>query len=243
MVLTVQHCDHHLFHTLGGPLHASLPVVEVINDAGEWLAACQPWKWLQRPSTTMSFVADQNYITLPTDLQTILAVELTNSLTSTLHLTGFDELIRLRTSSITPTLGYWGAVAYPSQTSSAAAPAGPRLELYPTPSASETGAITIFYRAGWTSVKTGSDAARLNIPEFIEPLYKQVLRAYGRAYELEDVQSLTSRLEDIQLGALYKSSVARDGTIQLNYGEMQGGAAQYDRFTGNYLRTTVQGPS
>lgn len=243
-MITVQHCDHHLFHTLGGPLHASLPVVEVINDAGEWLVACQPWKWLQRGSTTMNFVADQAYLDLPTDLQTIMAVELTSSLISMMHLTSFDELLRLRTSSISPTLGYWGAVTYPSQTSPAAPPGGPRLELYPTPAENETGAVTIFYRAGWTSVKAGSDHARINIPDFMEPLFKQVLRAFGRGYEMEDEASMDRRLAEIQVGPLYRAAVRRDGNIQLNYGEMQGGAVQMvTPYANNWLRTTVEGPS
>jgi len=242
VTLTVENCEKHLFHTLGGPLPPGLPVVEVINDTGQWLVASRPWKWLQRASTTMSLVDGQSYLTLPTDLQTILAIEMTNSLTNSMHLTSFDELMRLRTSSISTSFGYWGAVVYPTQTSPAAVPAGPRLDIYPTPSANETGAVTIFYRAGWTSVMAGSDQTRLNLPDWMEPTFKQALRAFGRGYEMEDDVSMSKRLADIVAGPIYQDAATRDGLVQLNYGEIQGGAAQ-GRYTQSYLRTTVQGPS
>ena len=46
----------------------------------------------------------------------------------------------------------------------------------------------------------------------------------------------------LALGTLYGLVQTRDGLVQLNYGEIQGGAAQ-GRYTQSYLRTTVQGPS
>lgn len=242
MTLTVENCEKHLFHTLGGPLPPGLPVVEVINDTGQWLAQARQWKWLERASTTMSLVDGQDYLDLPTDLQTILSVEMTNSLTNSMHLTSFEELVRLRTSSISTSFGYWGAVYYPTQTSPAAAPGGPRLAIYPTPAANETGAITIFYRARWTSVMAGSDQTRVNVPPFMEPLFKLCLRAYGRGYEQEEEVTLSQRLAEIKAGPVFQDAASSDGQVQLNYGEIQGGAAQ-GRYSSSFLRTTVQGPS
>lgn len=47
MALTGIKCLSHIKHTLGGELSPAIDGIGLINEAGEFLASAQPWKWLE----------------------------------------------------------------------------------------------------------------------------------------------------------------------------------------------------
>ena len=118
----------------------------------------------------------------------------------------------------------------------------PILELWPTPTSTSLGALTIFYRAGWTVVEKDSDL--LAIPDWIEPLFKSLLRAYVRGIEEEDEGTVEERVQRVLNGPLMDIAVRRDSRIAPNVGPLRNSAvAMSGTGTPDMLRTTVQGPS
>lgn len=119
----------------------------------------------------------------------------------------------------------------------------PVLELWPTPQQDMDGALTIFYRGGWERVRKDTDL--LAIPDWIEPLYKALLRAYVRGVEEEDEGTVDQRVRTVMEGPLMAVAVRRDSRIAPNIGPMRNTAITRSSAAdvATTLKTTVQGPS
>ena len=57
MVLTANKCLAHIKHTLGGELSPAIDGLGLINEAGEFLASAQPWKWLETAEAKLNLRA------------------------------------------------------------------------------------------------------------------------------------------------------------------------------------------
>lgn len=102
----------------------------------------------------------------------------------------------------------------------------PRLDLWPTPASYEANAFKAYYRGGWTRVRSDDDA--IAIPEWLEPLYLQVLRATALGYERDAEGNVAARMEQIRSSRMYMDATRRDGLVQPVLGPLQNGAAQYE---------------
>lgn len=102
-----------------------------------------------------------------------------------------------------------------------------RLEIWPDPGADDDAALTVYYRAGWETLD--EDSHFISIPVWIQPLYIQLLRAFARGYEREDVSSLSQRCMEILAGPLFRAATRRDGMMQPEYGELRNGAAEMEQ--------------
>jgi len=98
-----------------------------------------------------------------------------------------------------------------------------RLEIWPDPLVDDAGALTLYYRAGWETLDEDSDF--VSIPEWIQGLYIQLIRAFARGYEREDVASMSQRCMEVMMGPFAMSAKRRDGMMQPAYGEMHNSAA------------------
>lgn len=179
---------------------------------------------------------------LPSDLRKILAVVPTNGLVTSFQFQDLTTINNMRSTGINVSaLRFYGALAYgKNRTTNGGAPV-PRLELYPVTQTNQTGVLKLTYLAGWRSID--SDQANVDIPDYVEPLYIQLVRAFARAYEEEDTAPLDVRLETISKGTVFKAARERDGETQASLGLMSGGAAS-ERGQHNlyYIDTTVGGP-
>jgi hypothetical protein len=54
VTLQVQEALSHIRHTLGGEVSSDISPVSILNEAGVWLVNAHPWRWLERPSATLS---------------------------------------------------------------------------------------------------------------------------------------------------------------------------------------------
>lgn len=102
----------------------------------------------------------------------------------------------------------------------------PRLDLWPTPASYEANAFKAYYRGGWTRVRSDDDA--IAIPEWLEPLYLQVLRATALGYERDAEGNVAARIEQLRSSRMYMDAMRRDGMVQPVLGPIQNGAAQYE---------------
>ena len=98
-----------------------------------------------------------------------------------------------------------------------------RLEIWPDPDADAAGAITFYYRGGWTNLN--EDSEYVSLPAWLQSLYIQLVRAFARGYEREDMAGVSERCAQIMAGPLISAAVRRDGAMQPEYGGLQNGAA------------------
>lgn len=231
MALTGTQVLQHIEHTLGGTPGGLVGGLEIINDAGQILTNMRPWKYLEGARASLDFTASQSYVALPSDFRDLIAVERQGGFTGSFDLVSHQELLDLvANSSDAATFRFWGAVTF-TQSASGAAPV-PRIDLFPTPDASVSDGILIYYRSSWLRIET--DTQLLNIPEWVEPLYKQVVRAVARGYVEEDVAPLDARLGVIRAGPVFADAVGRDVEIQPSYGQLKNGMARGNLWYRNF---------
>lgn len=180
-------------------------------------------------------------IALPSDFRELIAINTTSGLLRGVALTDHAELIQRRAASFVSEGFHYGAIVHAQSSATAGGAPTPRIEIWPAPSANELGVLTIMYRAGWKSISNDTDL--ISIPDWIEPLYIQILRAFARGYEEEDAQILDQRLVAATNGIMFFAAVDRDAMVQPHYGKLRGGGATRTGFEsfGNF--NAVSAPS
>lgn len=119
----------------------------------------------------------------------------------------------------------------------------PRLEMWPTPSVSESNVFLVHYRGGWNEVRSDNDV--IGVPTWLESLYLALVRAIALGYERDSEMDVNQRLFAIRSGPLFQTARQRDMMTQPTLGPMANGAAQYvhgvNSMMWNY--NSVSGPS
>jgi hypothetical protein len=210
---------------LGGTPDPRVAAKGVINEAGRHLVTMHRWKFLERPTFTGAFVADQGYVTLPVDFEQLISVETFDDALNTVTVVSRADLEALRAAPIQTTLDRYVAVEYPTQTSATASPVGARLALWPVPSASVANGLRIVYRAGW--VELSDNAAYPNVPVDLEGLLLEIARAIAQGRRAGDI-GVIRRLDMIDASGMVNRLKQHFGTVQANLGSLQGGVATYD---------------
>ncbi len=101
----------------------------------------------------------------------------------------------------------------------------PALEIYPSPAELDPTDMTLFYRSAWSDVEDGSEF--LAIPDWIEPLYIEVLRTLAKGWEEEDEGGFSARVTQIRRLDVFKQMAIADGLMQNTYGKPQGGIGRF----------------
>lgn len=241
MTMTLTQCGTYITLALGGgALPSGLTNAGLVNQAGRWLTQAHQWQWLARPLASLTLVASQSYVELPADFGELIATpEYLNAVGvnangSAVELTTLDTILSAReqdTTETPPESQFYAAVVYEESELASSASSGAvvddalvaRLEIWPTPS--DAGSFKIAYRAAWSAVASSGDV--IVIPNFMEPLFIEVLRAFARGAvrEDDDMGTLSDRLQKIVGGAVWAAATRRDATAQPHYGPLAGGAA------------------
>lgn len=182
------------------------------------------------------------YALLPSDFGQLVAYDY-NNLNGEFRFTDFHGLLSVRTQNVSPAGVTWGCIVHPTQTSSAAAPANPRIELAPTPTAAVASALALTYRAGWTELTYSTGSEIPNIPPYMDPLLRELVACVAQGYEEADNASLSARLDEIQNGPVFRNAVRYDSMRQPDYGEMYGGAVEGMTTGGRLPFSSIAGPS
>lgn len=215
MTLSVANCADLLRLTLRGDPPAEAPLLFLVNQTGRHLCAMHRWRFLTRPPTTVDTVASQEWLALPSDFSEILGLDGSPNGSNTIDPVTLEHLNNLRRSgTATANGGRYYALAYTTQ--SGTTPPTPRLEIWPTPSSTQTGVYVLMYRAGWIDVTT--DTGYVPVPPWAEALYSRLLAAFARGYDDEDTGTIDARLAEIKAGELFRAACAEDRMKQPNRG-------------------------
>lgn len=196
-------------------------------------------------ASTVSATIKLASLILPADFRDIVSLQPTQGLVNSVTLTSLDYINQLRTNEIAVgNFAYWAAIVWGRNATTSGGKPVARLELYPTPSANAANEFTLFYRAGWTNLS--ADDFSIGIPDFLNSVYIQAVRAIARGYEEEDEKAGTvfDRLQRIRISLEFQDAQRRDGHAQASLGQMMGGAVQIQRGgSSNFLKTQVNGPA
>ena len=179
-------------------------------------------------------------IEMPSDFGAIQHLTSTNSLVNNIQLVPHSEIALLRTNQIevTSSWSYRAAVTY------VGSPPRPVLDVYPDIISDNANDIfQMFYKKSWN--RLSSLSATVDIPDFCNALYLQLVRAFALGYEDEDQANLEQRLLQLEAGMLFKNAREFDRVVQAAYGRMRGGAVKPSarRYGPNALATEISGPS
>lgn len=239
-------------HVLGGPMHSAIDPLRVLNDTGEWLVSVRPWNYLLGGVEALDLVADQHHISLPADFGAMVSLSQSEGFTKDIQLSTPGELMDLRRGLAPGGDGFiWAAVTYdhaditgtssgglftvtPTTDAEARAQKHPtaRLEIYPAPEASSTGAILLFYTRGWRSVSEDTDT--IFAPTWLEGVYLRAVRIWAKGYEEEDSFDKDQALQKLILSPEFRAAVTRDSNTQMELGPLRGGATSSRRGWRNF---------
>ena len=111
MSLTVKTCEKVIERALGGTPD-TFTAIDLINQASEALVSSYEWSFLKGGSVDVSFVADQDYATLPADFGHELATKRKDGFSTGFAWTSKDHLAELRSHDPRTRLHFWGAIVW-----------------------------------------------------------------------------------------------------------------------------------
>lgn len=232
---TAAHYESFVSPVLGSRVGAFPSPRDIVNACGKYIFSLRLWKFRRRPPYAISLTSSQEYVSLPTDFGQLQSIYATGT-TMDFQIVEMDELVDLRRNSITSQYGYRVAVVQPGQTSASAEMAAPRLEIWPTPSASASSAAKIVYYANWTELTAPSD--KVNIPAWAEPVMYTLIPEWAAGTA---DGNLMDRQDRFGASKVLAAAISMDGLMQTTAGRVRNGLlAHNERF--NPYDTTVSGP-
>lgn len=166
-----------------------------------------------------SYLKAENYGRILCSVQPTRASFASASGTEDVTQTGVVAIARLQLNAGTSTAPYEATGA----TIQARARLEAVLELDRSPSTTSTTGLQLIYRGSWVDVVNDED--ELPIPDYCEPLYIQIARAFARGWEEEDGGALDQRLALIKSGPVFRDAASVDGMTQATFGNMGRGSA------------------
>jgi len=251
-------------HVLGGAMHPAVSGLRVLNETGEWLVSARPWRYLVGGCEALDLVAGQWYVELPEDFGAMISIAQSEGYTKDIRQSTPEEIMDLRRGLAPGGDGFiWAALTYdhaditgtssdglftvtPSTAAEIRARKSPlaRLQIYPEPETSATGALLLFYTRGWRSVSEDTDT--IFVPSWLEGVYLRAVRIWARGYEGEGVEQDSFdrdlALEKLVKGPQWRAAVTRDSNVQMEMGMLRGGAVGHGYYY-NRREGAVEAPS
>lgn len=182
MAETLTSLQNAALHAIGRTPATTTTTTQIANDGASYFYNAHNWRWRDK-ALSLDAVSAQNYIALPTDFEQLISIRSGTNATKAVIQASLDEIITLRQLSSGVGGYYYVCPSWTPQTGVTAAPIG-RLEIYPTPAASEVGTFSGRYRRKIPDLSSGTDAP--DIPTWAHPALKQMVRAW--AVFVEDQQ-------------------------------------------------------
>lgn len=220
MALLVSEVETYLRRRLGGK--SPMSTVMLCNLAGHHLISMHAWEWLKRPAVQLPLVAGQDWAKLPADFGREIANQ-GASISGGFKWTTFEHVIALRDQATTITGPWWYVGALVHKASIVDGSIEPRVEVYPTPTASDNTTYKTAYYAAWSQLKETTLSVPIPGQGWLDLLYLEIASAIAQGYVEHDVAGMSARLTALRGLSLFTDAVAFDGTRTSNLGQMDGG--------------------
>lgn len=205
--------------TIGATPSTGFTTTEIVNDALKHLETMHSWNWLMAGPRSLSLTAGQNYVELPADFAEMESLQYPGTFVRSMLPTTLIELEMLRSIQVfPPAFAYYYATNLGAidQTNPEDGLSVPTLELFPTPQSDEIDALTIWYRRKVSNLSSDTDVPQF--PDWIEPMFVQIVRHYAYLYEDDNPGNSAAS----QVDMLAPQMMARDARVQRRRGVMRG---------------------
>ncbi len=248
-MLTFTQLSSHMQLALEGAteLPQSITLLQVANFAGRWFMM-HPWNFRERPAIRLTPIKDVEYIILPLDFGEQTTYQMSDGLNFGVTFTTPQQISHLRATTVSVSQNYyWCAIVQPSQPNVNQPMPPPRLEIWPTPSATVQADLVIGYRAKWSELTSSSNVETpdvCNVPDYAEMCLIEACRAFviGWGERLSQPQGgVHGLLAALVQSIMWSDLVSTDDRIQTDYGIMMGGAIQ-SRYPSHTWRSASASP-
>ncbi len=177
-------------------------------------------------ASSVDFAMDTSHVALPVDFGTQTALTGTRSFTRYTYTASLTEVMEYETNELINTsFSVWYAIEW-VQGDEKSQPVA-TLKVWPEPNGDVWDELSLVYRRGWLPLTSDDDV--VSIPDWLEPLYLQYVRAFAAGYEdgqtpLERVAALDTAIGLVENGNIYASAKRRDVATQPSYGPASGRA-------------------
>ncbi len=214
-----------VLHALGNPATADMDITAgaIVNDALTHISAMHQWQWKSTGHVNLSIVADQDYVELPADYGSIIALQYADSWSTFMEPTTWDILLRLREHPVDDPDGGYYYVINTGNVEVGSEDAGlslPTLNLAPTPTSSVTDAISMAYLRFLRRMVDTTD--RPQWPAYMDRPLSLLSRAFAKTDYDDDPQSAYT----VEFSKMIVDCISFDGLSTGSFGQLQGGAAQ-----------------
>jgi len=200
MSLTYSACKSIVSENLGGD-PAVLDAGSIVNAAGRLLYNMRQWRFARAGPVGLGVTDGSDKVSLPSDFGGM--VSLTGSTSTPINIIDTEHFGLLKAGAVAwPGSGYAGII---TGDTSGFTPVAASLRVYPTPSADASDVFQLVYTRNWTAL--ASDAAYAQIPDYMEPLFIEVLTETARGYDEDDTAGLTVRMNGIRSGRVYRDTL------------------------------------
>ncbi len=206
-------------HAIGRTPDTGVSAAIIANRAYDFLQNQHNWQWLQRP-LSVNFVADQSYIALPADFKSLApGIPLAGPANAFRRVipSSVEEIIRLRQMTGIAIADLYIALSWTPPVSDTTLPIA-RLEVYPTPAASESGALLGMYIRTLDALSGDTDVPK--IPAYMQSLLWKLCRC--GAHSTEEPSDPETAIEWGEAIADLRRAINDDGQAQSRIGEMRG---------------------
>ena len=206
--------------------------LDYMNEAGERMCSMHKWRYLERVPAKLILVEDQDYVSLPVDVHTLIGPPIpTDTTLNNVKIVSMAEIERLRAS------GYSG-LPYAACIEWSGNPPRARYAIVPTPDDTDEDAWHQPYRTGWSPLSTEDDV--LPFPPYMRPLFNALCLAVKQGYEEHDNATVDDRVTKLMGGGTFISCVQRDAALQSRVTTLKAHMS-FDE-TAVYTTGTVTGP-
>lgn len=219
-----------VLHALGNPDTSDLSISagDIVNDALEHIAAMHEWRWKSTGEQQLDLTADQDYVELPADYGELIAIEHDESWTDQMIPVSWQTLLWFRQHPIRSWTSGFFYVINTGNVELGSEEVGltlPTINLYPTPSASQTGAIKIVYRRFLRRLVDTDD--RPQWPAYMDRPLSLLARAFASTDYDDDPESAYTA----EFRSMIIDCMKRDGLSVRSYGVGHGAVHPRRRLT------------
>lgn len=219
-------------HALGNAPATGVTTTELANDALQHFCSLYPWSWLRGGPVALDLTADQDYVELPQDFGQIESLTYPGSTSRQMIQTTIEDIERMRSyTTLPPGFVFYYAVNS-GQTEEdliirqggTVNPSDPTLglsinvlEIYPTPSATITDALSLVYRRQVDRMEEDDDIPP--IPVWCDYPLDLLCRSLAMTVEDDNPGNSAQSMFDKMVPTL----IRRDQDTQRRRGIMKGG--------------------
>lgn len=226
-------------HALGADPATGVDKGRLVNDALYHLGNIHSWRWRRGGPCTLDFTANQNYVELPQDFGEMYSLTYPGTVARQMFATTVEDIEFKRSQEVEPPgFTFFYAVNSGSLDDDKREEGLTLnvLEIWPTPTTSVTGALSIVYQRNMDELAADGDIPQ--IPAWMDFAFELLIRDFAHTVEDDHPDSAAHSRFAVMMPQL----IRRDSSTQRRFGVMHGGLYPGTETTSPFYPSTIADP-